>query len=70
MEIQPAANQLHYYLGMAYRQIGDRDLARLHMDLRGTSTPWFEDQLLIELSALHHNSRTYLDIGRDAFDAL
>lgn len=68
LEIQPAANQLHYYLGMAYRQTGDRDLARLHMDLRGTSTPWFDDQLLIELNALHRNSRTYLDIGRDAFE--
>ena len=69
LEIQPTANQLHYYLAMAYRQSGDRELARQHLDLRGTTTPWFEDKLLMELSALHRNSRTYLDNGRTAFES-
>ena len=68
VEIQPTASQLHYYLAMAYRQTGDRELARQHMDQRGTVTPWFEDKLLIELSALHRNSRTYLDNGLAAFE--
>ncbi|MCH6573551.1 MAG: tetratricopeptide repeat protein [Proteobacteria bacterium] len=36
--------------------------------MRGTATPWFEDKLLIELSALHRNSRTYLDNGLAAFE--
>ncbi|MCZ6826340.1 MAG: tetratricopeptide repeat protein [Gammaproteobacteria bacterium] len=68
LEIQPTASQLHYYLAMAYRQTGDRELARLHIGLRGSTTPWFEDKLLIELSALHRNSRTYLDNGLAAFE--
>lgn len=68
LEIQPTASQLHYYLAMAYRQTDDRELARVHMGLRGTATPWFEDKLLIELNALHRNSRTYLDTGRAAFE--
>ena len=68
LENQPSASQLHYYLGMAYRQTGDRDLARLHIGLRGPVTPWFEDKLLIELNALHRNSRTYLDTGKVAFE--
>ncbi|MCZ6559781.1 MAG: tetratricopeptide repeat protein [Gammaproteobacteria bacterium] len=68
LDIQPTASQLHYYLAMAYRQSDDRDMARQEMALRGTTTPWFEDQLLIELSALHRNSRTYLDNGRAAFE--
>ncbi|MCH8959232.1 MAG: tetratricopeptide repeat protein [Proteobacteria bacterium] len=68
VEIQPTANQLHYYLAMAYRQTGDRELARQHLEQRGTVTPWFEDKLLIELSALHRNSRSYLDQGLAAFE--
>ncbi len=68
LEIQPTASQLHYYLAMAYRQSGDREMARQEMALRGTATPWFEDLLLIELNALHRNSRTYLDNGRAAFE--
>jgi len=65
---QPAASQLHYYLAMAYRQLGNREMAKQEMELRGSTTPWFEDKLLIELSNLHRNSRTYLDNGRTAFE--
>ncbi len=68
VEIQPTASQLHYYLAMAYRQTGNRELARQHMEQRGATTPWFEDKLLIELGALHRNSQTYLDNGLAAFE--
>lgn len=68
VEIQPTASQLHYYLAMAHRQTGDRELAHQHMEQRGVTTPWFEDKLLIELSTLHRSSRTYLDNGLAAFE--
>ena len=36
LALEPAINQLHYPLGLAYHGLGNRELAMHHMSLRGT----------------------------------
>ena len=49
VSMQPEADSIHYPLAMAYRQIGDLEKARDHLQKRGTRTPEYPDPLMEEL---------------------
>lgn len=60
---QPQANELHYRLGMAYRQKGDVDKAREHLPQRGKVKPQFPDPLLRAMQGRSQSSQFYLQQG-------
>ncbi len=59
LEIDPAADGLHYPLAQALLQLGERKQARTWLGRPGTALPKVEDPLIDELSALHHDARQY-----------
>lgn len=65
----PAANRLHYPLGIAYRELGETDKAREHLVESGTVGVTVEDPLVEELERLATGERVYLLRGRRAFAA-
>ena len=48
LAIDPGGAQAHYPLAMAYRQIGDPDLASAHLERRGIRQPRLADPLMLE----------------------
>ncbi|MXY23029.1 MAG: tetratricopeptide repeat protein [Acidobacteria bacterium] len=52
LAIAPAASRLHYPLAMAYRGLGETDLAEAHLARRGGANPPLADPLMEELDAL------------------
>lgn len=50
--VAPQASRLHYPLAMAYRAIGETDLAEAHLARRGSVEPPLADPLMEELDAL------------------
>ena len=45
LRLEPAATQIHYPLGLAYRALGDLDRARFHLDRRGSGRARIDDPL-------------------------
>jgi len=62
-ELDYQANQLHYLLGLAYRQIGDMAQARLHMDEAGDRIARIEDPWLITMQTHSQGADFYLGQG-------
>jgi len=56
----PGAGKVHYALGMAYRKLGDLDLARQHLVQRGEGEPSITDPELDRMHALASGVRTLL----------
>ena len=52
LELQPSATTAHYQLGLAYRALGEIDLARRHLAIVGRREVAFDDPLRQNLSAL------------------
>ncbi len=65
----PAANRLHYPLGLAYRGLGEKDRAREHLAQRGTVGVRPPDPLVEGLEELKQGERVHLLRGRMAFGA-
>lgn len=61
--LDPQATQLHYQLGVAYRQIGDMSQARLHMDEAGDRIARIEDPWLLTMQAHSQRADFYLGQG-------
>lgn len=49
LDLQPAASQVHVSLGMAYRNLGDQERSRYHMDRRGQAQVQLNDPRVREL---------------------
>lgn len=69
LEKQPAADKLHYTLGMAYRGAGDMEKARLHMSKYGMVDVQPPDPLKKKLKELVKGYHTHLLSGKLAFSA-
>ncbi len=50
LELQPAASSVHYPLALAYRRLGDLELARAHLEKRGARAVVFPDPLFERLN--------------------
>ena len=66
LEQQPAANSIHHPLGMAFRQLGDLEMARSHMTLNRGGRLRVEDPLMDELGSLLQSSQMFFNAGVDA----
>jgi len=60
---QPQASELHYRLGMAYRQTGDLERAREHLEQRGNIKPQYPDPLIHAMQGRSQSSQFYLQQG-------
>lgn len=69
LERVPAANRLHYPLGLAYRALGDLEAARRHLALRGEVGVTVSDPFETRLQELTAGERVHLLEGRQAFQA-
>lgn len=72
LELQPERAKIHYSLGLAYRGLGERELAAEHMaegatDNRDKADATMIDPLLAEVFELKRGSRTHGQRGRRAF---
>jgi len=67
LEIQPEATAVHYPLALAYRDLGDRDMAREHIALRGDRAVGKQDPLVDGLSQRVAGSSLYMKTGNRAF---
>ena len=47
LEIDPGGGRAHYPLAMAYRALGERDLAAAHLERRGSRQPRLSDPLML-----------------------
>ena len=63
LELQPKANSLHHRLGMAYRQAGDLENARFHLQSNKGAYLRFPDPLISNLASLVQSSQVYLNAG-------
>jgi tetratricopeptide (TPR) repeat protein len=52
LQLQPAASSLHYPLAMAYRGMGDNQLAQSHLLQQGPGKPFCSDPLIDDLERL------------------
>ncbi|MBT8114774.1 MAG: tetratricopeptide repeat protein [Arenicella sp.] len=50
LELQPSADRSNYLLGLAWRNLGDRDKAAAYLARRGTGEPGFADPLFDQIS--------------------
>jgi tetratricopeptide (TPR) repeat protein len=66
LEKQPEATQVHYQLGLAYRELGRRDEARAELDKAGQRVPTIDDPLLAFVQALTQGASGYLEDARKA----
>ncbi|MCK5055068.1 MAG: tetratricopeptide repeat protein [Candidatus Aminicenantes bacterium] len=69
LEKQPAANKLHYPLGMAYRGAGDMEKARFHMSKYGMVDVQPPDPVKTRFKKLVIGYHTHLLSGKMAFSA-
>ncbi len=67
LQKQPAANRLHYSLAMAWRGLGESELARQHLALKGDVGIRPADPLVEELAGLVRGERVHLLRGKLAF---
>jgi tetratricopeptide (TPR) repeat protein len=69
LELLPAANSLHYRLARAYRGLGEAELARQHLQQRGTIGVGVPDPLIDGLEDLKLGERVHILRGRRAYAA-
>lgn len=63
---QPEANRLHYFLGRAYRKLGDLDAAKRHLEQHGTRDAAFADPRLASIYARLAGSAALMQRGASA----
>ena len=66
LRIQPEATQLHYRLAMAYRNLGDRDKATLHLGKSGKRIPSSFHPWIELMKAREKGAAYYVRVGRNA----
>lgn len=66
LELQPGATSLHHRLGMAYRQEGDLERARFHLQSNKGDYLRFPDPLIHSLGSLVQSSQVYFNAGVEA----
>lgn len=64
LQLQPAASSVHYPLGQAYRDQGNMERSRYHLDRRGTTPPQLRDPLMIELERLREGSNSKMYVAQ------
>jgi tetratricopeptide (TPR) repeat protein len=69
LNLQPDANKLHYPLAMAYRKLGEKDLAMQHLAARGIVGIQPPDPLRNKLDSLLRGYRVHILEGKMAFGA-
>lgn len=67
LEQVPAANRLHYSLGLAHRALGDLEAARRHLARRGEVGVTVDDPLESRMQEVRAGERVHLLRGRQAF---
>ncbi|MEP6707954.1 MAG: tetratricopeptide repeat protein [Pyrinomonadaceae bacterium] len=65
----PAANRIHYSLAMAYRGLGDKEKATVHLAQQGTVGVQVSDPLVQGLQELVRGERIHLSRGKLALEA-
>ncbi|MFQ5655311.1 MAG: tetratricopeptide repeat protein [Planctomycetota bacterium] len=68
LRLSPAASEIHYPLGLAYRGLGKRDKALAHMNRRGTAKARVSDPLIEELRGLPTGWRIHQNRGTTLFE--
>lgn len=63
LALDPAASSLHHTLGMAYRGLGELDLARRHLALRGDREETVDDPLLARVQSKSRSPQFLLELG-------
>lgn len=66
LRIQPEATQLHYRLAMAYRNLGDREKATLHLRKSGKRIPSSFHPWIELMKAREKGAAYYVRVGRNA----
>jgi len=66
LEIQPEADSLHYPLAMAYRGVGDRQRAQVHLQQQGSRKPSCRDPLFEDLEKLKRGEMILWRRGNEA----
>ncbi len=69
LSLEPSANKLHYPLAMAYRRLGNKDLAKQHLDRRGIVGIQPPDPLKTKLDSLLRGFRVHILEGKSAYSA-
>lgn len=64
--LQPQATQLHYRLAQAYRQLGETDKAREHLEQRGERVAWAPDPWVEDMKARARHPSYYVQQGIEA----
>ena len=60
---QPHASQLHYPLAIAYRQTGDVERARAHLEKRGDQAPIVDDPLVDAMQRLTRSAQYHMAVA-------
>ena len=68
LELQPSATTIHQQLGMAYRELGDLDRARYHLQLNEHDLVMFPDPLVFRLAGQIQGARFFIKLGNEALD--
>ncbi|MEE8368168.1 MAG: tetratricopeptide repeat protein, partial [Thermoanaerobaculia bacterium] len=67
LALQPTASSIHHALGLAYRNLGRRELAQDHLAKGGNAPVLFSDPLLQETTGLGRSAEIYLVRAAQAF---
>ena len=63
MQLDPAANQLHYPLAQALRQTGQLEASKRQLALAGQTRPEVADPVLAAVESLSRSGQFYLERG-------
>ncbi|HUO82905.1 MAG TPA: tetratricopeptide repeat protein [Gammaproteobacteria bacterium] len=69
LDAQPEADQLHYQIALAYRELGEVDPAEEHLARRGERAPQIADPLLIFMQAFLQGPEAFIERGDEALKA-
>ena len=68
LELQPGATTIHQQLGLAYREVGDLDKARFHLQLNEHDLVMFPDPLVFRLNGMFRGGRVFMRLGNEALE--
>ena len=66
---QPEATSIYHLLGLAYRQMGDLEAAKAHLEQAGTTPVRFTDPLIDDLARFVEGAQAYIIAGDEASKA-
>jgi len=69
LAIEPEATRLHYSLALAYRSVGQLEMANVHLELRGNREPTLVDPLMERYYGLIESALAYQNRGFQAFES-